>query len=77
MIIFDETTPQRDMAKSVIASASIPFVFPTSNIGDHTFIDGGALSNLDLSEAIVKCNEMGYKDEDIIVDMLMCFDKKI
>jgi len=29
---------------------------------------------LDLSEAITKCNEMGYKDEDIIVDMLMCFD---
>lgn len=40
-------------------------------------MDGGALSNLDLSEAIVKCNDLGYKDEDIIVDMLMCFDYNI
>lgn len=40
-------------------------------------MDGGVLSNLDLSEAVTKCNELGYKDEDIIVDMLLCFSKEI
>lgn len=35
------------------------------------------LSNLDLSEAITKCQEKGFKDEDIIVDVIMCFDKVI
>jgi len=62
------------MAKAVVASASIPFIFPVQQWGQKALVDGGTLSNLDLSEAIVKCNEMGYKDEDIIVDMLMCFD---
>jgi len=66
-----------DAAKWIVASAAIPFFFPPSEIGTRTLVDGGALSNLDLSEAIVKCNDLGYKDEDIIVDMLMCFDKNI
>ena len=40
-------------------------------------IDGGAFTNLDMSEAIVKCNEMGFKDEDIIVDVILCFEKVV
>lgn len=40
-------------------------------------VDGLVLSNLDLSEAITKCQEKGYKDEDIIVDVIMCFEKVI
>jgi len=46
-------------------------------MGTRTLVDGGVLSNLDLSEAVTKCNELGFKDEDIIVDMLLCFSKEI
>jgi len=46
-------------------------------MGTRTLVDGGVLSNLDLSEAVTKCNELGYKDEDIVVDMLLCFSKDI
>ena len=40
-------------------------------------VDGLVLSNLDLSEAIIKCQDQGYNDEDIIVDVILCFDKVI
>jgi len=30
-----------------------------------------------MSEAIVKCKDLGYKEEDIIVDVVMCFDKVV
>jgi hypothetical protein len=40
-------------------------------------VDGGLFTNLDLAEAIVKCRESGVKDENITVDIIMCFDKKV
>ena len=36
-------------------------------------VDGGTFENLDLAEAIVKCRNMGAKDEDIIVDIILCY----
>ena len=29
--------------------------------------------NIDVSESIVKCREDGFKDEDIIIDVILCF----
>jgi hypothetical protein len=40
-------------------------------------VDGLVLSNLDLSEAITKCQDKGYDDEDIIVDVILCFGRVI
>ena len=60
-----------------MSSASIPLVFPPTQIGTHNLVDGGAFTNLDMSEAILKCREKGYKDEDMIVDVVMCFDKVV
>lgn len=47
------------------------------NVNETTLVDGLVLSNLDLSEAITSCKDKGFKDEDIIVDVIMCFDKII
>ena len=43
----------------------------------QVLVDGGTFTNLDLSEAIIKCRERGFDDEDIIVDVIMCFDKVV
>jgi len=29
--------------------------------------------NIDISESIVKCRENGFADEDIIIDVVLCF----
>ena len=40
-------------------------------------VDGGLFTNLDMAEAIIKCRERGFEDKDIIVDVIMCFDKVV
>lgn len=42
-----------------------------------TLVDGGVFTNLDLGEAIVRCREEVDKDEDIIVDIVLCFDQPV
>ena len=37
-------------------------------------VDGGTFTNLDLSDAILKCKEIVEKEEDIIVDVILIFD---
>ena len=77
IVIFDETTPHRFMSDAVIASASIPTVFPPVSFDHKTMVDGGIFANVDVSESIIKCRDMGFADEDIIIDAILCFDKVI
>lgn len=36
-------------------------------------VDGMVLSDLDMSEAITQCQDKGFEDKDIIVDVILCF----
>lgn len=49
-------------------------MFSPTLIEGMTLVDGGVFTNLDLGEAIVRCREEVEKDEDIIVDIVLCFD---
>lgn len=70
---FDETMDPKLQGETVAASASIPIVFqPTDSIGDLQLVDGGIYSDLNLQDAINKCREVTDKDENIIVDVIMC-----
>jgi hypothetical protein len=79
IVIFDETISAEHRAMAVIASASIPLMFPpVSDLNPHQMVvDGGLFSNLEMDESILKCREKGYDDEHIIVDMILCFDKVV
>ena len=71
IVIFDETTPQDDIASVITASASIPIIFPPVITADNkVLVDGGTFTNLDMSEGIIKCKEKGFKEEDIIIDVI-------
>lgn len=41
-----------DAADAIIASASIPSVFPPVNIGEHVLIDGGVVNNTPIADAV-------------------------
>jgi predicted acylesterase/phospholipase RssA len=71
IILFDERVPSDIRAKSVISSASIPFVFPPVEIEEYALVDGGTFMNLDIGDPVERCREIGYRDEDIIVDIMM------
>ena len=77
IVIFDETTPRDKIAHAIKSSASIPIFFPPELMDDRALVDGGLFTNLDLSEAVLNCREKGYDDRDIIIDVIMCFDKVV
>lgn len=77
VIIFDENTPDAIKAEAVASSGSVPGFFSPTLINGMTLVDGGVFTNLDLGEAIVRCREEVERDEDIIVDIVLCFDQPV
>lgn len=65
------------MLDALISSASIPWIFPPTKMDNEVLVDGGVYTNIDLSDAIVKCKDMGYEEKDIIIDAIFCFDKQV
>ena len=57
--------------KLIISSASIPFAFPPQNVDRMLLVDGGLMSNISIGDPIERCREDGYRDENIVMDMLL------
>jgi len=66
-----------DFIDSAFASASIPFIFPPTQRGTKTLIDGGVIWNLDVPSAIRRCREVVNSDKDIVVDFILCTNHNI
>lgn len=61
-----------DLNKYAIASGSVPTAFPPTIIDGHMFVDGMTAYNLNAQEAIDRCRDLGYEDNQIVIDMLVC-----
>ena len=56
----------------IVASASIPFVFPHRVIGNWTLMDGGSVWNTNLISAVNKCMEIVGNDQSkIVMDIII------
>lgn len=73
-LILDETMSNEERIELIIASASIPFAFQPREIEDMFLVDGGMFSNVAIGDPIERCREEGFADEDIIVDVLLCYE---
>jgi predicted patatin/cPLA2 family phospholipase len=72
-IRFTEKVGPHDLAyEAGRASTAIPGFFEPVNYDNRTLIDGGVVINLDIGGAISRCKESGYKDKNIIVDIVLC-----
>lgn len=49
--------------KAVVASGSVPGIFPTTKLRNWSLMDGGTVWNINPIGAINKCKELGVKDE--------------
>ncbi len=66
-----------DMAvEAFMASAAFLIMFPTIRIGDSTYMDGGVLHGLDIASGINRCLDKGFDESQIIVDTILCNQKK-
>ena len=64
-----------NLVKAVLASAAFPVIFPTRDVDDLSYIDGGVKNNVDISSGINKCLDLGYEEKEIIVDIILCSAK--
>jgi predicted acylesterase/phospholipase RssA len=74
VIYFDETMSIEDRLNAVLSSAAIPFAFPPVTLDDLTMVDGSVFSTVSLGDPIERCREEGTKDEDIIIDVILCYE---
>jgi predicted acylesterase/phospholipase RssA len=71
-VVFDEKEARDDLIDAVIASSSIPFVFPPRQTHDRTMMDGGTAWNFNLESAIDRCLELVDDESQIIIDTILC-----
>jgi len=41
------------------------------------YVDGGTMHNLDVGSGVELCRALGYKDSDIVMDVLACSGKTL
>jgi hypothetical protein len=70
IVKFNETLSDMELIKALVASTSMPFVFPTMTINDKILMDGGTAWNLDVASAIDRCLEIVDHHSKIIVDII-------
>ena len=59
------------LADAMYASMSIAGFFPPADVLGSSFFDGSAVWDIDVFSAINRCTDMGFKNEDIVVDVIM------
>jgi predicted acylesterase/phospholipase RssA len=71
LVIFNETFS--DIHTAVMASSAIPGVFPTVQIGEHQFVDGGVNQRAPVNSGVAACRELypGIEDSSISVDVTL------
>lgn len=67
-----ENTSFDNLAQSCMSSGSIPVIFPPQFIGEHVYMDGGTVWNMNLQSAVEQCLEVVDDIEDVIIDVVIC-----
>lgn len=78
-VTFDESAP--NPVQSVVASASIPFIFPHQDFtieGQSVVcMDGGTVWNTNLVSAVQRCRDQVDDDSEITLDIVICGGKEM
>lgn len=61
-----------ELPQAAFSSGSIPFVFPPQHFKGYVLMDGGTVWNVNIPSAVNQCLDMGYAEEDIIMDVMIC-----
>lgn len=68
---FKEHHNSTDMVKILQASVSFPGVFKTIEAFDSVWFTGSAIYETDVIAPINHCTQLGYKQEDIVLDVIL------
>lgn len=70
---FSETdiTQDDNLVDAMFASMSFAGFFPPADVLGSQWFDGSAVWDIDIFSAINRCKDLGYKNSDIVVDVIM------
>lgn len=60
-----------NLVDALYASMSFAGFFPPADVLGSSWFDGSAVWDIDIFSAINRCVEKGFKNEDIVVDVIM------
>eukprot|EP00352_Strombidinopsis_acuminata_P008454 CAMPEP_0176363368 /NCGR_PEP_ID=MMETSP0126-20121128/19060_1 /TAXON_ID=141414 ORGANISM="Strombidinopsis acuminatum, Strain SPMC142" /NCGR_SAMPLE_ID=MMETSP0126 /ASSEMBLY_ACC=CAM_ASM_000229 /LENGTH=106 /DNA_ID=CAMNT_0017719619 /DNA_START=394 /DNA_END=714 /DNA_ORIENTATION=+ len=72
-LTFDQSNITHDeIITAAKCSASIPGVFPPTYFKGKYMMDGGTVYNANIVSGITMCEDLGFDQEDIVVDVYNC-----
>ena len=68
----EQNTPYENLVDVIIASSSVPFVFPPKHYNGSYYIDGGSSWNINIDSAVQRCLEIVDDPSKITIDVMIC-----
>jgi predicted patatin/cPLA2 family phospholipase len=68
---------KQDELLAILSSSAIPVTFPHILFNNNSYVDGNIGSKVDTTSGISICRDLGYADEDIIMDIIMLSIRQI
>ena len=72
-MVFDESASPEERMIGVKASTASPLFFPPVDLQGMSLVDGGVYATVSLGDVIHRCQEDGFDDADIVIDILLCY----
>jgi len=66
-----------DLISGIQSSGAFVSMFPFGKFNNTVYMDGGVKFNLDIPSGIHKCEDKGFKHEDIIIDVVLCSNSSL
>lgn len=67
-----ENFPNENITQLILDSTAIPLYFPYSVFDNSSiFMDGGVLLNVNVESAVRRCKELGFDENQIILDVIL------
>ena len=66
-----DVTEDNNLVDAMYASMSFAGFFPPADVLGSQWFDGSAVWDIDIFSSINRCKDLGYKNRDIVVDVIM------
>jgi predicted acylesterase/phospholipase RssA len=76
-ISFNDNFKTKDLLHALKASVSYPGIFTPHKAWNSLWFSGSSIWNNDVAAPVLRCKAMGFKEEDIILDVIVDNDPSI
>jgi hypothetical protein len=70
-VSFNDNFKTRDLLMALKASVVYPGIFAPYEAWNTTWLSGSSIWNIDVAAPVLRCKNMGYAEEDIIIDAVL------